>query len=231
MVQLYDAKKGTSTVSSLKNVRRVVYRKVSDIASLLCVGTSAVATGGPSGSSGESTIPHQKSTLEPTHAALERYESARDVDENASPITEDDVADAAPPVVNLDDDALAFEEPDAAIAQLAQDKLKAAHTFAKFYRARWNRKMSVAKTKLATVIHLRFAHTYRTAYTNSSYDWVDFKHRQYRLLLLIPLPYGMVFLEHVHNHLHETKNCLKKRLKTVKHLELEEVNSKLTECM
>lgn len=229
MLQLYDAARGPPTVSSRRSVRRIVYQDVGELAALLCAGASTVPCGPVGGTGRDGTSPQQTSTLGQTGAALTAYGSSRDADANEARI-EDEDADAAPPAVNLDDEALAFEEPDAAMAQLAEDKVRAAHTLTKFYRARLNRKASAAKTKPAIAIHLRFVHAYRATYTGPSNDCMDSKHRQYRLLLLIPLPYGMAFLEHVHSYLHGTKNRLKKRLKAVRHLELEEVNSKITEC-
>lgn len=234
MVHLYDVKKGPSN-SSFKNVRRIVYSRIDEIAALLRGGARFVPPSGPvSGSTCRvAPIPQQTSTSSPaqTSSLLAAHRSSGYEEDDGAP-PEDEDADAAPPAVNLDDDGLAFEEPSAAVIQLAKEKLDAAATFAKYYRARCIRKTSTAKTKTAIVIHLRFVRTYRAAYhfASDGGEQEEYKRRKYRLLLLIPLPFGMAFLEHVHNHLHDKKNHLKKRLKTVAHLELEKVNNEITEC-
>lgn len=225
MVQLYDIRMGPPMVSSFRNVRRIVYRNVDEIAALLCGGTSAIP-GPADGLNRDGPIP-QPVISSP---AITENEPSRDLEDDKNLIEDEDV-DTVPPAVNLDDEALAFDKPDAALAQLAQEKLNAAaRIFIKTYRARCDKKKWAAKTKLAVAKHLRFVHAYRAAYAGSSdAGRVGSKPWQYRLLLLIPLPYGMTFLEHAHDYLQNAKKRCKKRLTTAEHLELEKVDREITE--
>ncbi|KAH9931251.1 uncharacterized protein B0H18DRAFT_929734 [Fomitopsis serialis] len=232
MVQLYHAKAGQSQFPPRQNVRRVVYNDIREILALLAPG--ATATPQPRSGLGRGaapSVPHQvhvsQADNSPTTTAGEPAEDVHENDEEEA--NEEDDADVVPPVVDLNDESLAFEAPDPAEAQLAQEKLNAAQVFADAYlRAR--RKRGTAPTTPAAAIHLRFANAYRATYT---YDWVkslEKPQKRYRLLLLVPLPYCMAFLELACNYLYETNNRLKRRLQTVDHLELEKVLKEMTRC-
>ncbi|KAH9910160.1 uncharacterized protein B0H18DRAFT_516086 [Fomitopsis serialis] len=231
MVQLYHARRGQSRLPPRRNVRRIIYNDVSEIPALLASGANT--TSQPRiGLSGNAVtfVPqqtHMSSELQvdDSPAIVEVEEDEYEVDEAGN---EEDV-DAVPPVVNLNDESLAFGAPDPVAAQLAQEKLDAARVLAHVY-LRTRRRKKVTFATPAAAIHFRFANAYRAMYT---YNWVESletPQKRYRLLLLVPLPYGMAFLELARNYLNETETRLQKSLATIEHWKLEKVSIEMEQC-
>ncbi|KAH9931245.1 uncharacterized protein B0H18DRAFT_929725 [Fomitopsis serialis] len=232
MVQLYHAKMGRPQLPPRLHVRRVIYNDAREIPALLGYGADTASYPTP-GLHGD-VVPFVAQRTDGSYRAVNSLATAVDPvehehEDNLPEANEDQDSDTAPPVVNLDDESLAFAAPDPAAAQLAQEKLDAARVLANAYlRAR--RRKRGAFTTPATTIHLRFATAYRATYTYKSVESMEKPQRLYRLLLLVPLPHSMVFLELARNHLHDTKNRLKRLLKNVQHSGLEKVSGEITQC-
>ncbi|KZT68439.1 hypothetical protein DAEQUDRAFT_671296 [Daedalea quercina L-15889] len=238
MVQLYHAKMGEPRFPPRRSVRRIIYNDVDEI--LVLLDPDAALGRSPSLNKDAAPfvppqlhVPAQRDGAsivaadEPAEDEPAEDEPAEDEQEHDLPEADDEEdADATPPVVDLNDESLAFDAPDPAAEQRAREKLDAAQVIAEAYR-RYARHRGTQYTTPATVIHLRFVEAYRAVY--GSRGSMGTREERYRVLLLVPLPHAMVFLELARNHLYDKKNELKKRLKIVEHLELEEVNNKITQ--
>ncbi|TFY54263.1 hypothetical protein EVJ58_g8968 [Rhodofomes roseus] len=229
MVQLYHASTGQPRAPPPWNMRRVVYRDVREIAGLLTSGAAAVPKTLNLRSDATPFIPiqvHTPAQAEDSPAAALEPDDGRD--DKQEEVDEEEDAEIADAAVDDNDDTLALDGQDPAAVQLAQEKLDAARVLADAYlRAR--RKKSTASTSPAVTIHLRFANAYRAAC-----HWDETMERSqkcYHVRVLVDLPHGMAFLELARNHLHETKSRLKKRHRTVNHLELEKVGTEMTQCI
>ena len=213
MVQLhYGPKSGEK--KSVFNVRRVVYNRLEDIPRLLKTdGSLSTATGlraqAPSfvpASSPVDTAPPEEE--EEPHAAEggdeEAVEHPVDVEDVAKAINADYVT-AAPTAPTVEEIAAAK-----AISEVYQR-----------YRARKhvNRKSSEETRQ-------RIFATFSAQAVKM--DWPH-PSRYYRMLFLGPIPHLYIVVESMKNHLHDSRSVAKKRFNVIAHLELENMQSALTQ--
>ncbi|KAI0716097.1 hypothetical protein C8T65DRAFT_606293 [Cerioporus squamosus] len=201
--------------STIPNVRRVVYNRVEDIPYLLKTDASGAVTGGLRAEAAPFVPVRLPSELEGQDGPSEET-----VEENKFGGDEDIIEE----VVDMENIAhvIAAEQANVA-ATLSPEEVAAAQTIAVAYqryisRLRWLKKAPVEETRRRTV---------STFYTQGlTMEW---PHRYYRMLFLGPIPHLYIAVESMKNHLHEARSAARKRFNIVKHLELENVQSSLTQ--
>ncbi|KAI1785420.1 hypothetical protein LXA43DRAFT_132940 [Ganoderma leucocontextum] len=213
MIQLhYGPKSGGK--KSVFNVRRVVYNHLDDIPWLLKTdGSLSAPTTGLRAqvSSFVSVAIPMSSTQGPDEE--EEPHAAEDVEEEAveHPVNVEDVAQA----INAD-------YVTAAPTALTVEEMAAAIIIAKAYQQHRALKHVNRKSSEETRRRIFASFSAQAAKMN----W---PHKYYRLLFLGPVPHLYIVVESMKNHLHEARSVAKKRFNVVAHLELENMQSSLTQ--
>lgn len=213
MVQLHDAKMGMPR--SQASVRRIVYSNVDQIADLLAPNLPAAM--------------QRPQEHDPPDTANEQ--AGDNLNHPECSTSGEDTADNRRPSLHLDDGSLMLnDEPDAAAIQRAQEKLDSARVIADAYSSYAFRKKDRLSAKMtpADIIHRRYITEYRGAYRWDTS--MEEPHKRYRLLLIIPLPYGLTLLELAREHLYERRLRLKKRVNAGDQFDHEHYSSAMTQC-
>ncbi|KAM5542264.1 hypothetical protein V8D89_004137 [Ganoderma adspersum] len=211
MVQLHFGPK-SGDKRSLFNVRRVVYNRLEDIPWLLKTDRSRLA---PTGLRAEAPafVPVCAPSNTPQHEEEDEPHAAEDGEEEAveHPVDVEDVAQ----VINAD------YAPIAPIALTAQE-IAAAATITEAYQR--YRELKHVDRKSSEETRRRIFAAFSTQAAK-----MDWPHRYYRMLFLGPIPHLYIVVESMKNHLHDSRSVAKKRFNVVAHLELENMQSALTQ--
>ncbi|KAL7285962.1 hypothetical protein ACG7TL_001077 [Trametes sanguinea] len=213
---------------SLPNLRRVVYNRVEDILLLLKTGGSSL----PAGSlrpDAAPFVPTRTSTPAGGQDAKDEDEDEGEDGEDGEDTTHDSKAedeDGLEPALNVDDIAQAIdaEQANYAPAVPTAEEIAAAQRIATAYQRHLAR-VRLRKTRPEEERKRRVFTTFLTESTR-----MDWPHAYYRVLYSGPIPHLYIVAKGIKDHLYEAKNNAKKRLNIVKHLELEKVQSTLTEA-
>ncbi|KAI9068145.1 hypothetical protein FKP32DRAFT_1672451 [Trametes sanguinea] len=210
---------------SIPYLRRVVFNRVDDIPWLLKTGGSSLQAGG---------LRADAAPFVPTRIAAQAGQEEDEEDENEDedlegpnqePRAEDD--DGLEPAVNVDDIAQAIdaEQANFAPAEPTPDELAAAEKIQTAYRrhlARVRLRKTLPKEERKRRVFAAFlAEATRMDWPHGFY---------YRALYSGPVPHLYIVAEGIKSHLYDAKNNAKKRLIIVKHLELENVQTALTQA-
>ncbi|KAI0770957.1 hypothetical protein BD413DRAFT_613484 [Trametes elegans] len=227
MIQLHHGSKPIPK-STLPNVRRVVYTRIGDISWLLKTGGSSAPLAGLRAGAAP-FVPTRASAPDLQDAEGDAEDGVEeDVCEGEGEdgkAGEDEDEDARAQAVDVDDVALAIDAEQAHAAPVAPTdaEVAAARTLAQVYRqhaARAARRAAKSEEERRRRVFAAFAEHAR------GMAWA---HAHYRLLYRGPVAHLYIVAEGLKGHLYEAKNAAKKRLNIVKHLELENVQSTLTQ--
>ncbi|KAI0369978.1 hypothetical protein BV20DRAFT_945276 [Pilatotrama ljubarskyi] len=206
--------------TSLPNVRRVVYHREQDIPWLLKTGGTSIPA--PTGLRVEAApfVPSRMSS-----------EPVQDVADDGEDTPEDDTEEANEDVmeqaVDMENIAQAIDAEQANVAPAAptQEELAAAKAIAEAYQ-RYAARTRLRKVKPKEEKRRRVFGTFQ-----AEAQKMNWPHTYYRLLYQGPIPHLFIVTEGMKSHLYDAKNNAKKRLNFVKHLELENVQSTLTQTI
>lgn len=219
MIQIHHGSRPVPK-SSVPNVRRVVYNRLEDIPWLLKTGGSSVPV---------ASLRAEAAPFIPTRASADAVqETGDDADDAAEDGALEDMAeDDVQQVVDMDNIAQAIDAEQANSAPIAPsaEEIAAAQAISEAYRQHMARALlrkTTAKEEKRRRVFAAFADAAQ------SMDW---PHAYYRLLFLGPIPHLFIVTEVLKGHLYEAKNNAKKRLNFVMHLELENMQSTLTQTM
>ncbi|TBU23105.1 hypothetical protein BD311DRAFT_674657 [Dichomitus squalens] len=200
---------------STYDVRHIVYNRLEDIPRLLRTEGSIA---GSADHVGTEAIP-----IAPPAAPQENAE----LENNEDPATaEDDEEDTAEQAVDAEHVAQAIDSDYTAAAPTAPtaEEIIAATTIAEAYRQHILRKEKRVKRKSSEEVRRRIFESFL-----AEAERMEWPHRYYRMLFLGPIPHLYIVVESMKNHLHEARSSERKRFNIVRHLELEKVQSALTQ--
>ncbi|CDO74781.1 hypothetical protein BN946_scf185001.g29 [Trametes cinnabarina] len=206
--------------TSIRYLRRVVFNRVEDIPWLLKTGGSSLSAGG---------LRAEAAPFVPTRIAAETGEEERadEEDDAEEPMNDINVEDeeGLQRAVNVDDIAQAIDAKQANFAPAlpTAEEIAAAQKIASAYQSHLAR-LSLRKPKPKEEKKRRVFTAFLTESAGMAWP-----HRYYRLLYTGPIPHLYIVAEGIKDHLYEAKNNAKKRLNIVKHLELENIQSTLTQ--
>ncbi|KAI1785582.1 hypothetical protein LXA43DRAFT_1185708 [Ganoderma leucocontextum] len=213
MIQLHFGPK-SGDKRSLFNVRRVVYNRLEDIPWLLKTDGSLSA---PTGLRAEAPafVP-ASAPPNATQPEEEEEEESHTVEDGEEEVVEHpvDVEDVAQ-VINADYAPVAPTAP-------TPQEIAAATTIAEAYQQYRALKSVNRKSSEETRRRIFASFTAQAA----KMDW---PHQYYRMLFLGPVPHLYIVVESMKNHLHDARSVAKKRFNVVAHLELENMQSSLTQ--
>lgn len=217
MIQLHH---GSHPVpkSTVPGVRRVVYNRVEDLPYLL----KTDATGSAAGGLRAEALPFVPARLPASSSELEGEDGPSEEPAEETRLVEDeDVLEQAVDMENLAQ-AIAAEQANVAAAMTPQE-VAAATTIASAYQRYVARLRSRKKYPSEETRRRIFASFFTQSQT------MEWPHRYYRMLFLGPIPHLLIAVEGMKNHLHEARSVARQRFNIVKHLELENVQSSLTQ--
>ncbi|TFY57544.1 hypothetical protein EVJ58_g6956 [Rhodofomes roseus] len=210
MIQIHEAKL-TNHSQPFPGMRRIIYNELADIPILLASGATSLP---------KSTLRVDAAPFVPSQSFLTQANSEGYHDST-------DAHDAIHEEVDEEEIALAIRDDNVLSSQPTEDEIQAADVIRKAYLQHRSRAKQRAATQPKPLegIRVRITNSYRTA--AMSMEW---PYRYYRMLFLGPIPHAFFCLERARHHMHETKRQAKRRLVDAIHLELEEVDGKLTTC-
>ena len=211
MIQLHFGPKSAGGRSP-PNVRRVVYNRLEDIPWLLKTDGSLLA---PTGLRAEAPA------FVPAGA---QSNTAQPEEEEEPHVVEDGEEEAVEHPVDVKDVAQVINADYALIAPTAPTvrEMAAAGTIAEAYQR--HRALKRVNRKSSEEMRRRVFTSFSTEATK-----MDWPHRYYRMLFLGPIPHLYIVVESVKNHLYEARSVARKRFNMVAHLELENMQSSLTQ--
>ncbi|TBU42438.1 hypothetical protein BD309DRAFT_866309 [Dichomitus squalens] len=214
MVQLHHGPRSDGR-KSLFNVRRVVYNHLEDIPWLLKTEGSTTAFADHTRTEAALIVP---ATPPQGNTELEDEEDRDDAEDE-----EDDTAEQG---VDAEHVAHAIDSDYTTAAPTAPtvEEIAAAKTIAEAYRRYVSQKQKRVKRKSSEEIRRRIFASFL-----AEAEKMDWPHRYYRMLFLGPIPHLYIVVESMKNHLHDARSEAKKRFNIVQHLELEKVQSSLTQ--
>ncbi|TFK88273.1 hypothetical protein K466DRAFT_598787 [Polyporus arcularius HHB13444] len=213
MIQLHHGSRPVPK-TGLPNVRRVIYNRLEDIPWLL-------RTSGSSGSSGglrPDAMPFVPTTVpQPESEDVAVEENTAEAD-----LAEEDAVEQAVDMEGITQ-AIDAEQTNIGPAAPTPEEITAADTIASAYK-RYVARTRSRKKNAAEETRRRIFSDFSTQ--SQTMEW---PHRYYRMLFLGPIPHLYIAVEGMKNHLHEARSIARKRFNVVKHLELENVKSSLTQ--
>lgn len=214
MIQLHHGSRPVPK-HSLANVRRVVYTRIDDIPWLL---KTAGATAPTAGLRVEAS-PFVPTSVPAGPSQPETEEAAQTLDDLKG---EEDVFEQGVDVENITQ-AIDAEQSKAAPPAATPEELAAAETIATAYR-RYIERNRRRRTNSAEEVRRRvFAKFFAEG------QKMDWPHPYYRMLFFGPIPHLYIAVEHMRAHLYEARSAARKKSLIVQHLDLENVQSSLTQ--
>ena len=182
MIQLYDSNRPSMHQQPPQNVRRIVYRKLDEVPTLLASGATKAL---------QSTLRVEATPFVPASIQKQSAETADDIVYDLEGRKDDQ---------NQEDLSLVIEDESTNAAQPTEEEIKAANVIRGAYlRYRARLEQRDVPTEALKAILSRIINLYRTA--AEGMEWPD---RSYRMLFLGPLPHAYFCLERVRHHVHET---------------------------
>ena len=215
MVQLHHSSLPVPK-SSLPNVRRVVYTRTDDIPWLLRTDGSVA----PSANLRADALPFVPTSISTKTVAEEEPEAAMEPQEED--VTNEDGPEEAVDVDGITR-AIDAERSEALATALSPQEIAAANTIANAYKRHLAHTYTPKTTALQGKRLRIFAAFSAQAQRNT---W---PRRYYRMLFLGPAVHLFVAVELMKDHLHEARSVAKKKFNVAQHLELEVVQSSLTQ--
>ncbi|KAI0757675.1 hypothetical protein C8Q80DRAFT_1134839, partial [Daedaleopsis nitida] len=213
MIQLRHGSKPVQK-GSLPNVRRVVYSRLEDIPWLLKTAASNGAVDG---------LRAEAAAFVPTQLAMSAAQSEEDTAQlTTEDFKGDDELEQGVDVENVTQAIDAGQSIAAPVAATAEE-LAAAETILTVYR------QYVARTRVRPKNTAEATRRRIFSAFSSEGQKMQWPHRYYRMLYLGPIPHLYIAVEHMKNHLHEARSVARKKFNVVQHLELESVQSSLTQ--
>ncbi|KAI0757678.1 hypothetical protein C8Q80DRAFT_1134850 [Daedaleopsis nitida] len=214
MIQLHHGSKPIPK-HSLPNVRRVVYNRVDDIPWLLkTAGSSAPIVG----------LRAEASPFVPTSVSggLSQPEAEGAVQTFEDMKGEEDILEQGVDVENITQ-AIDAEQSKAAPPAATPEEIAAAETIVMAYRRYIERTRRRKKNSTEEVRRRAFVKFFAVG------QKMDWPHRYYRMLFFGPIPHLYIAVENMRAHLYEARSVARKKSIIVQHLELENVQSSLTQ--
>ncbi len=197
--------------STIPNVRRVVYTRVEDIPYLLKTDASGAAASG----------------LRAEAVPFVPVRLPSELDGQDGPSEESKLGgeeDMIEEVVDMENIAQAIAAEQATVAAaLSPEEVAAARTIAVAYQRHAVRLRSLKKNPMEEKRGRIFSAFFAQSQT------MEWPHRYYRMLFNGPIPHLFIAVEGMKNHLYEARSVARKRFNVVKHLELENMKSSLTQ--
>ena len=219
MIQLHHGAKPVPK-TSLPNVRRVVYNRLEDIPFLLRTDASNTATAGLRADAAPFVPTRAGAGAEPSQPESEEPAADEVPEEDRG---EDDIIEEGVDLENITQAIDAAQSTVAAPVALTAEEIAAGEKIAALYQ------QYVARTRLQKKHAGEEVRRRVFAEFHAQSAKMEWPHRYYRMLFLGPLPHLYIAVQNMKNHVHEARSAAKKKFNIVKHLELETMQSSLTQ--